>query len=361
MAETTVEKMGARLPRALAAAGLGLLLASCSGFSRKFERVQDFETRVGQAYRVAVLPFTFSAPMDSALTSGLGGLGSVLALEGLTDEAPPQRIAATTLRRAFVASLAGSRFEVSALWLTDTNLRHNGLLASTRRTTNDARKIAALLDVDGVIVGDVIAWNRSYYGLQSSQEVGLQLELVDRRSGRRLIKAEYRANDASGLTGGPTGFVSAGTAPIAGLKGSTLAELARDVARAAASDLGAEPDPNEALRVDAARGEVPMLAFFSFHTSRAGALRPGDRITVAAVGTADCECRFDLGRYRSGIPMVATDRYENVRGTRQTYVGHYVVQPGDTAAQLPVSVTISRGGRSSRHRVTRATVRLTSS
>ncbi|MCA8970331.1 MAG: DUF799 family lipoprotein [Planctomycetes bacterium] len=330
--------------------------AACSGLDRDVRRAANFDARVGDSYRVAVLPFTVSASEDGALTGAIGDLGSLLALDGVEDDAPMFAKASTILRRAFTAELANSRFEVLELWISDTALRQNGYLPRGREiAVRDAQAMARLLGVDGLVLGDVTAWNRSYYGLQSNQAVGLRTRLVDRRSGDILVDAVHRANETSGLSGGPTGFVSLGTAPIEGLRGSTLAQLSRDVARAAAMDLVPEPLHAD-LDAEAAKGMVPSLSFFAFTTSRRGALRPGDRITVVCVGTADAEVRFDIGRYRRGVPMVATDRVDGPRGSRQTYVGYYVVQQGDRFGPLPVWITTKRGDLASRHRVLSGTV-----
>ena len=53
--------------------------------------------------------------------------------------------------------------------------------------------------------------------------------------------------------------------------------------------------------------------------------------------------RFDLGALRTAVPMRQTAREEDPRGARATYLGHYVVQPGDRAEDLPLWCTIQRG------------------
>ena len=44
--------------------------------------------------------------------------------------------------------------------------------------------------------------------------------------------------------------------------------------------------------------------------------------------------------------MLLTARYADPRGERATYAGHYVVQAGDRAADLPVYCAIRRAGQS---------------
>ena len=66
---------------------------------------------------------------------------------------------------------------------------------------------------------------------------------------------------------------------------------------------------------------------------------------MVAVGTAGVEARFDLGRYRVGVPMVEVKRLGDERGDRSTYVGTYVVQPGEQLPATPVYVSLRRTTR----------------
>lgn len=341
-------------------ARVGLLLifgASCSGQSVNVRKADDLAMILERGFRVAVLPFRVSAPREGELTGVLAGLGTLLALEGVNDEAPAFERAATIMRRGFAANLYGGPLHVHDIWLTDTQLGQMGLVEAAKDTSR-AAEIANRLDVDGVIYGDVYAWNRSYYVLQSTQEVGLRVTLMG-RDGRELFFSERLGAEGSGITGGPTGYISVATEPLAGLKGVTLGRLAREVARYAAADLSGTERVGE-LDASHAMGEAPSFSFFSFATSRSGPLRAGDRVSVLAVGTAGARAWFDLGRYRRGLPLLPTAAVSSPRGERQTYVGHYVVQEGEHAGALPVELTILRrmNGRTlmSRRRVAHGTV-----
>jgi hypothetical protein len=240
------------------------------------------------------------------------------------------------LRNDVVAWLRQGSFDVVEPWITDTAVFHAGL--GVKGVTDPARavEIARLLQVDAVLFGDVTRWNRSYYVLQSTAEVALKLDLRE-SNGTELFEGERSERIGAGLSGGPTGFISAATEPLAGLKGSALRDLMRSTARDAALDLnggtlGAEMGPL-----------APRLSFVAVQQLHAGPYLPGERIEVIAVGTPDCEVRCDIGRLHTGVPMPMTMRLADPRGDRATYQGAYIVQQGDSVQGLPVYCTIRRG------------------
>ena len=271
------------------------------------------------------------------MATALGPVGEVLALEQSGRERGRIEVA-DSLRGDIVAWLRQSPFEVVEPWVSDTQLAHVGLDRAGMADPQNAARIAAALQVDGVLFGDVERWNRSYYVLQSTAEVGLHLELRD-RDGTELFATTRTETLGSGVTGGPTGYGSLISAPVQGLSGNTLRELSRQIARSAALDLGgAQPDAEPSPL-------LPRLSVVSLVRRHDGPVQPGERIDVLAVGTPDCDVRFDVGRLRSGVPMRAVATTDDARGARTTYEGHYVVQPTDPVAEVPVYVTIERTGQ----------------
>ena len=311
-------------------------LAACTG--AKVARVED--PRLPQlramGFRVAVVPFRASAPVDGFLTKSLGAVGEVLALEGGSN-LPERDAVSAWMRRDVVAWLRQSEFDVVEPWASDTLLAHAGFDAATMGDPSRTADIARALQVDGVVFGDVTRWNRSYYVVQSTAEVGLSLRLLD-RSGAQLFSTERTETIGSGVSGGPTGYSSALSAPVQGLSGNVLADLTRSVARNAAMDLGGTSE-------EAARSQLaPQLSVVSLVRSKDGPVGSGEVVEVVAVGTPDCEVRFDIGRLRVGVPMLQTSLAPDARGDRAVYEGRYVVQDADPRADFPLFVTIARSG-----------------
>ena len=312
-------------------------LAACSGTSVSRREDPQLPALRAGGYRIAVMPFAVSAPDDDFLAASLAPVGQLLSLEVTAGNLPVRERLAAETRSTVVAWLQQGAFEVVEPWVTDTQVAHAGL-AAAMQTPGRAAEVARILQVDGVLYGDVHRWNRSYYAVQTVVEAGLRLELIDGGSGRSLFSTERTESVGSGLTGGPTGFVSAATEPVAGLRASHLRELTRSVARAAVVDLNGGDLAGEVSP------QAPRLHLIAPARTHDGPFVAGDRIDVIAVGTPDCDVRFDLGRLRTGVPMQQVAVQPDPRGDRATYAGYWIVQPGEQADGLPLLCTIRRQG-----------------
>lgn len=330
--------MNQRRNPGVAAAALAALLCGCSGTSVATRAAPELAALRARGYRIAVMPFAVSAPEEGLLTAALAPVSQLLALDLDGDGLPPRMRLANVLRLDLCSWLGRGQFELVEPWFSDTALVHAGWSQEQMRDPARAPAAAKLLQVDGVLYGDVTRWNRDYYLVQSQTEVAVAVELRHGEDGKVLFAGERSERMGAGLSGGPTGFVSAATSPIAGLDSATLRELTRSVARGLAVDL----DGGGAM---AGTGDtVPRLSVVSVVPPPAGAFAAGDRVEVLAVGTPDCEVRFDLGRLRTGVPMQLRERIVEPRGNRAVYAGHYVVQPGDDVDGLPVGCSIRSAG-----------------
>ena len=325
-----------RLLHAAAFAAMTLVAAGCTSMNSTNDISPKLAGLRTMGYRIAVMPFAVTAPSNGFLSDSLAPVGELLSFQ--TNRALPMRDQlGRLLRTDVVAWLQQSDFEVVDPWQSDTQLAHAGFQPEQLRDPANARELAKLLGVDGVLFGDLRSWNRSYYVLQATAEVALHLELLDGSSRERLFAADRTETIGSGLSGGPTGYLSVATEPLAGLRGSNLRELTRSVARNAVTDLnggalGNNPGPL-----------TPRLTVVGLAQEHMGPFQIGERLDVIAVGSPDCDVCFDVGRLRTHVPMQLTQRHPDPRGERATYLGHYIVQAGDTAGPLPLSATIQRG------------------
>ena len=314
---------------------LTLLPAACTGITAEHQEAPELARLRTMGYRIAVIPFAVSAPEDGFLADSLGSVGELISLEAARDLPMRDRLG-LLLHDDVVAWLQQTEFEVVDPWHVWTQLGHAGLVAAARDPARIA-DIARVLGADGIVYGDVRRWNRDYYVLQSTAEVALHLELIDADSQQRLFVTDRSETIGSGITGGPTGYVSAATEPIAGLRGSNLRTLTRSVARHAVADLNGGELGNQSGPT------TPRLAVVALAKDHDGPFRIGERVDVIAVGSPDCDVRFDIGCLRTAVPMRQTAKQDDPRGARATYLGHYIVDAGDLAAELPLLCTIQRG------------------
>ncbi len=324
-----------RRPRPLVIAALAGA-AACTSVDVQHHSEPQLAQLREMGYRVAVMPFTVSAPEDGFVSESLAPLGELLSLEA-SRELPMRDQIGQLVHGDVVAWLQQTEFEVVDPWHVATQLGHAGFAPARQRDPANAAAIARAVGADGVVYGDLRRWNRGYYVVQSVVEVALHLELVDAATGVTLFHTDRAETIGSGITGGPTGYVSAATEPIAGLRGSNLRTLTRAVSRHAVADmnggeLGNQPSPT-----------TPRLAVVALAKEHDGPFRSGERVDVIAIGSADCEVRFDLGRLRTAVPMRQTERHDDGPRARGTYLGHYVVAAADAAEELPLTCTIQRG------------------
>ncbi len=322
--------------RRLALALLGLLLGACTSVDARHEQAPELARLRSVGYRIAVLPFVVTAPEDGFLSDSLTPVGELLALEAHR-ELPLRERLGMLVHDDAVAWLQHSEFEVLEPWHVLTLLHHTGNQPKGSAPRSQLPAMARAVGADGILVGEIRRWNRGYYVLQSVVEVGIHLELVDADTGKVLFAGDRLETIGSGLTGGPTGYVSAATEPITGLRGSTLRSLTRSVTRHAIADLNGGELGAEAGTTS------PRLALVALAKEHDGPFRVGERIDVIAVGTPDCDVRFDLGALRTAVPMRQTARENDPRGARATYLGHYIVQATDHAEDLPLQCTIQHG------------------
>ena len=321
--------------RQLVLLALALLPVACTGIDSKHEAAPELAALRTMGYRIAVIPFAVSAPADGFLTDSLGSVGELISLEA-SRAVPMRERLGNVLHDDVVAWLQQTEFDVIDPWHVRTQLGHTGLLDAALdpgRVADVARAVGA----DGIVYGDVRRWNRDYYVLQSTADVALHLELIDANTGKRLFVTDRSEQVGSGITGGPTGYVSAATEPIAGLRGSNLRTLTRSVARNAVADLNGGELGNQSGPM------TPRLAVVALAKDHAGPFQVGERVDVIAVGSPDCDVRFDIGCLRTAVPMRQTAVQDDPRGPRATYLGHYIVAAGDRAEELPLLCTIQRG------------------
>ncbi len=314
-----------------------LLIGGCG--AREIRVSPEFSALRAGGYRIAMLPFRVSAAEDGVLTSSLVGFGALLSLEGVGDSAAPLMKAGIVMRRSLAATLAGGPIAVDEIWATDTKISHLGIPEAEIYDRKNAGRLCKLLGVRGILYGDVYRWNRSYRLLQSVQSVGLETELVDGERGETIFHAKVLERAGAGLSGGPTGQASVVLEPIKGLSGEALEDLATDVVSIIAGEMRGN-EVTDGVDCRKGTGETPAISFLSVVREREGALGPGDTLRVIAVGCSDAEARFDIGSYRTGIPMVEVDRTPDPRGARTTYTGTYVLQEGESIEGFPVYVSL---------------------
>ena len=159
---------------------------------------------------------------------------------------PKQRAwqrAATLLRSEVAAGLEEGSFELVELQRVDAALKSRGWNEGDPLPHDPSvlSEIAKALGADAYVRGTVIGWGRRFLVVESWVQTELRLQLVDATTGDTVWSEQKRNTRQAGVLKGPTGYSSVVTAPILGVRTSTLEQVASQLARTMADDLKSSP------------------------------------------------------------------------------------------------------------------------
>lgn len=99
------------------------------------------------------------------------------------------------------------------------------------RMKNRQLNLKERFDADLVIQGRVIEWTKTYLAVHSDVELDVEIYVFDAASGKMIAKVRKGEIKNSGLSRIPTGYISAGTAPVLGLRKSVQQEVIHNLTR----------------------------------------------------------------------------------------------------------------------------------
>lgn len=334
--------------RCILAIALLLAPAACRSAWTDARRAPGFELSQSRPIRVAILPFEDRAGGRSPLVYPFVPfiwLANILTLS-VPEGGPDPEKGARELRNFLAAFLLNSPVRALPSRATDTALAHRGLLANA--TKMDAVELGKLLDVDAILYGELLDWSGHYYIIESRTVVEARLRLVSCVDRRELFNITIGVSDAAGVSGGPTGYISAAATPLSALGKGPYADLAIAWATRAAQAVLRRDElletPSNIIKND----PPPYIAAAAASPQPGGGFAPGDWIEVVALGAPGCAATFDVGTLHCGIPLVESARVPRP-GTSElsgVYRGAFYVGDEDAAAEAPILVQFHKSGMS---------------
>lgn len=151
-------------------------------------------------------------------------------------------------REALHAALTDTSLNISEKFVVDGIIKKNGWNTPEKLFAIPPQKLGEAFGADALLYGKVTRWNKYYAIIHSTLVVGLELKLVDARTGELLWRGEQVDREFEGLIKIPTGIISAFVNPLlfVGQK-SNLDALASKVARNITESLR---KPSEIKEVD---------------------------------------------------------------------------------------------------------------
>lgn len=140
--------------------------------------------------------------------------------------------AAEFFRKALHANFMNAGFNVVERFVVDGVLKRKGWSDPERFFTMPPQKLGEALGADALLIGNVTKWSKFYVIIHSTLTVGLELKLVDARTGELLWAGEELDREFEGLFKIPIGIISAIVSPLYFVgQEDNLNHLANKVAR----------------------------------------------------------------------------------------------------------------------------------
>ncbi len=308
---------------------------SCSG---TFKHTLDFSPN--EPLRVAVLPFKH-IDSDGKIIEDDGSL-LVDNVSLISSEVKNSPVALS--RKIVLAELKKTSLDIISPVLIDIDLPHRNLAFPDGKF--NLEKIFSVpaktycedfLDCDAVLFGTVKKWDRSYYGLQSNNEVEIELSLISAKTNKILFQATANDSEGHGLSKGPTGYASVILEPLKGLDSELIEDLAR---RTIAKML--EPLRSKESKT---KDTTPPPAIFAVsHDAINGEIIKGSPLTVLAFADSDKTASFTIGNYVRNVPMIETKAGH--------YIGEFWPLPEEKFEAQSITITL----KDSNNRITKLVV-----
>ncbi len=301
---------------------LSILFCSCSA---KYQNKIDFDP--SEPLRIAVLPFAYLDSKGEIVDFKPGLLIDNISLVSTKLEEAPVNF----VRDLVYTSLEKSGLDPIPPLVIESAFHHNGFsnknILDIKRILNiPPADLGKFLNCDALMYGYITEWDRSYYGIQSVNSVGIKLKLVSAKSGNVLFSTEAEDSDSRGLTKGPTGWSSLILEPVKGLDNQIIADLAKKV-------VNNMMEPLYVKRRSPMLESITPSIFASSHDARTGKISLKDHLTVLVYGTSKKTATFSLGDKVLNIPM-----WEKETGH---YIGEYYPIESDEIQDEPVIVRLA--------------------
>ncbi len=286
-----------------------LLLLCINACSGQYKHILEFSPK--EPLRIAVLPFR-QVDAEGNLIEDKGDLlvDEVVLISSEVQDSP-----VALARKLTLAELKKTPLDVISTSLIDIDLPHRNLAHPDG--TFDLKRIFEVpaktycedfLDCDAVLFGTIRRWDRDYYGIESNNEIEIELKLVSAKSGKTLFFTSAKDSESRGLSKGPTGYSSLILEPLKALD----SELVEDLARRIISTMLKPLKPKISIKEDST---PPPAIFAVSHDAENGKLYKEKPLIVLALASPNNIASFSIGKYLKDIPMI-----EQSKGH---YIGEY--------------------------------------
>ena len=299
------------------------LLTACSG---TYKTKLDFNP--GEPLRIAVLPFVVK-DSEGKIVNEEGRLlvDNLSLISSAVEETPAQ-----TVRKQTTAELKKTSLDLVSGTLIDIDLPHHGYARADGTLdlervwlTPPSQLCSSFLSCDAILYGTVTRWDRSYYGLESVNTVGIEIKIVSAKNGAILFSSEARDSESRGISKIPTGISSIFLEPIKGLDSDIITNLSSTVVKKMLQPLIVANRPHY---VDSS----PPAIYASSHDGANRKISEQQPLVIVLFGSEGAQASFSIGNVIESVPML-----ERSPGH---FYGEYLPIKTDSFKDQEVTVTL---------------------
>ncbi len=263
------------------------VLAGCGAPNVKVNKLLDNETSFPKT--VAILPFTLEP--------------------NIKDKESPR----TIFREVFYNNFSYLGYTDMTLDEVDQRLHHAGISVEEASGLR-FMELRRILDVDAVVRGHLLEAYNFTGGIHAETMIRAKLDMIDLKTGESYWEVEHTETAYSGIA----------TPTIVDIIQDQVENARVQEAYYKTSEVFCQrmlmqiPDPAPSRLEDV---ELPTIANIETNIKANKNLRPKDRIYVSMQGQPGMTATFDIGSWKTGIPMKEV--------SPGVYTGNYVVKKGD--------------------------------
>ncbi len=249
-------------------------------------------------------------------------LVAIMPFENLTDKTAKEedRAPENVIRTAFQNHFHTRRYEYQRTVVTDRLLQEKGYVKPEDIAALPVAKLGEMTKADAVIQAKITHFNRLYVGLYAQIAIGVQIKMVETKTGEVLWETgDVARTHSGGVAADPLGLAVILASNAWALRHIEVVRASEELFRDLIQTLP-KLETGQAVKTPT----ITLLVNDSSTLMR----KAGDQIKVAIEGDANMLATFDIGSMKTGLVMK-----EEKPGA---YLGVYTVKPGDNGDKLIV-------------------------
>ncbi len=311
-----------------------LILCSCSG---KYK--SDLKFNAAEPLRLAILPFVSVDDKGNIINEeGRIVVDNLGLISSEVEDTPAQAV-----RKSVIAELQKSSLDLLSTASVDIDLPHrgygrnDGTIDLAKLLNTPASELCAkALNCDAVLSGRITRWDRSYYGLQSVNSVGIELTMRSAADNSIIYSATAEDSESRGITKIPTGFSDLVLEPIKGLDSEIIADLADRMVKKMLSPILLTDEKSATLS--------PPAVYAAAHDGKDRKISTQEPLIIVAFGSEGAKAFFSIGNAVPKTPMIEVGPGH--------YYGEYIPLKGDRFSNQQATVGLTdKAGRTSTAKV----------